>query len=152
MTTEANKDLLIEFGLRIINAMDYTGKTVDSVVNAGNKAVGFVVDQLPDVIQQLILYKAVWHGFMALLFISMVVLSIVVWVKAFKKAKVNLSEGKYPHDEGFSGGMIFSMRVSFLAFVPSFFLSIYHIESFLVVTLAPKVWLLEYAAQLIKSN
>ena len=46
MTTEANKDLLIEFGLRIINAMDYTGKTVDSVVNAGNKAVGFVVDQL----------------------------------------------------------------------------------------------------------
>ena len=34
MTTEANKDLLIEFGLRIINAMDYTGKTVDSVLNA----------------------------------------------------------------------------------------------------------------------
>ena len=28
MTTEANKDLLIEFGQRIINAMDYTGKTV----------------------------------------------------------------------------------------------------------------------------
>ena len=152
MTTEANKDLLIEFGQRIINAMDYTGKTVDAVANAGNKAVGFVVDQLPDVIQQLILYKAVWHGFMALLFISMVVLSIVVWVKLFKKAKVNLSEGKYPHDEGFSGGMIFSVRICYLAFVPSFFLSIHHIESFLLVTLAPKVWLLEYAAQLIKSN
>ena len=29
MTTEANKDLLIEFGQRSINAMDYTGKTVD---------------------------------------------------------------------------------------------------------------------------
>ena len=152
MTTEANKDLLIEFGQRIINAMDYTGKTVDTVVNAGNKAVGFVVDQLPDVIQQLILYKAVWHGFMALLFISMVVLPIVVWVKSFKKAKVNLSEGKYPHDDGFSGGMIFLRMVSFLAFVPSFFLSIHHIESFLFVTLAPKVWLLEYAAHLIKSN
>ena len=152
MTTEANKDLLIEFGQRIINAMDYTGKTVDAVANAGNKAVGFVVDQLPAVIQQLILYKAIWHGFMALLFISMVVLPIVVWVKSFKKAKVNLSEGKYPHDEGFSGGMIFSMGVSFLAFVPSFFLSIHHIKSFLFVTLAPKVWLLEYAAHLIKSN
>ena len=152
MTIEANKDLLIEFGQRIINAMDYTGKTVDAVVNAGNKAVGFVIDQLPDVIQQLILYKAVWHGFMALLFISMVVLPIVVWVKSFKKAKVNLSEGKYPHDEGFSGGMLFSIRVSFLTVVPSFFLSIYHIKSFLLVTLAPKVWLLEYAAHLIKSN
>ena len=152
MTTEANKDLLIEFGQRIINAMDYTGKTVDAVVNAGNKAVGFVIDQLPDVIQQLILYKAVWHGFMALLFISMVVLPIVVWFKSFKKAKVNLSEGKYPHDEGFSCGMLFSIRVSFLAVVPSFFLSIHHIESFLFVTLAPKVWLLEYAAHLIKSN
>ena len=152
MTIEANKDLLIEFGQRIINAMDYTGKTVDAVVNAGNKAVGFVIDQLPDVIQQLILYKAVWHGFMALLFISMVVLPIVVWVKSFKKAKVNLSEGKYPHDEGFSSGMIFLRMASFLAFVPSFFLSIYHIKSFLLVTLAPKVWLLEYAAHLIKSN
>ena len=84
MTTEANKDLLIEFGQRIINAMDYTGKTVDAVANAGNKAVGFVVDQLPAVIQQLILYKAVRHGFMALLFISMVVLPTVVWVKSFK--------------------------------------------------------------------
>lgn len=84
MTTEANKDLLIEFGQRIINAMDYTGKTVDAVVNAGNKAAGFVVDQLPAVIQQLILYKAIWHGFMALLFISMVVLPTVVWVKSFK--------------------------------------------------------------------
>ena len=152
MTKEANKDLHIEFGQRIINTMDYTGKPVDAVVNAGNKAVGFVIDQLPDVIQQLILYKAVWHGFMALLFISMVVLPIVVLVKSFKKAKVNLSEGKYPHDEGFSGGMIFSTRASFLAVVPSFFLSIHHIESFLLVTLAPKVWLLEYAAHLIKSN
>ena len=152
MTTEANKDLLIEFGQRIINAMDYTGKTVDAVVNAGNKAVGFVIDQLPDVIQQLILYKAVWHGFMALLFISMAVLPIVVWVKSSKKAKVNLSEGKYLYDEGFSCLMLFSIRVSFLAFVSSFFLAIHHIKSFLLVTLAPKVWLLEYAADLIKSN
>jgi hypothetical protein len=89
---------------------------------------------------------------MALLFISLIVVSIVTCVKTVKKSKENAEAGRHKYDGGFSGGMIFLMGASLVTFVPSFFLLIHHIKSFLFVTLAPKVWLLEYAAQLIKSN
>lgn len=143
MTTEQNKDLLIEFGQRIINAMDYTGKAVDAVVDAGNKAVGFVADQLPDVIQQLILYNTVKYSMTIVLSLATIV--AYVWMVRYFCKRADDMEDAFKFDEGV-------FMVSFICGIISAAMTIVgiiNIYKLLLITTAPKVWLLEYAAKLI---
>lgn len=100
--------------------------------SAVDKAVDFAKEQIPDVIYQLLLWKAVWSFMVMAMCIAAITASIVIAKKQHKAT------------DGFSWFFAFILTV--LAAIPLFATDF----DWLQILVAPKIYLLEYAAELAK--
>lgn len=102
---------------------------IERAVNGVDAAVAFGAAQLPDIIQQLLVWKTTQYIFLALLF-------AVVLAVAVRESR------RYSHPD-------LSLAFSIAAIVSGAIL-VLRICYLLQIVLAPKVWLLEYARDLLK--
>jgi len=124
-------------------ALDEISKMVIEVA----KAKDFCIEQAPDIINQLLVYKfyqslfgVIVHVFFVLLFFAT---SYILYVKFFNKEKDIF---KSDMAEMIS---ILSFAFGVLTFVPLLF-HIARVPVFIQIYLAPKIYLLEYASALVK--
>ena len=112
-------------------------------LEAAEKTGNFVVEQAPDLIQQLIVWKTCEYIFLILISIAFL-FSIYKWYKSAMKRYDDLDNFiDEPEVLVFS---IYSIVV-ILIFVIALFQSFFNL---LQILLAPKIWLIEYATNLIK--
>lgn len=110
--------------------------------------VTFLSGEIPDVIHQLLLWYAVKYGIEMLFGIAILVGYITVALWGFKKARAFESEATYSDSWlGYSTLAIASGAVGLLTLA----LAAYLINlQWLQILIAPKLWLIEYAAKLVK--
>jgi hypothetical protein len=134
-------------------------KVIESMTGVAQSAYAFGAEQLPEVVQQLILFNLIKSG--ALFALSVFVLWLWVYA-AYRQIKNKPQPGEYARD-----GIWWDVRQQtvqpqfngawawwgiFGGFVAIFTLIVaigYGLE-FLKIAAAPKVWLIEYAAGLVK--
>lgn len=111
------------------------GKANDGIDTAGE----FLASELPDVIQQLLM----WHGIKSLVecvFGLFVLLIIFIYIKTIPKYIKEIDD---------SEAVVLSIICSCIGCVALFFYGAYKINiEWLQIWIAPKVWLIEYAAKL----
>jgi len=117
---------------------------LNNTINAVQAGVSFLSEQLPDVIRQLLLWHAVRSGVFFTLYL---VLSIVCAVLGYKGIKKALSDDSSDGDTDFiiflCGGISLVGSVIFMCLV-------FHTIEWLQIIVAPKLYLIEYAASLVK--
>lgn len=112
-------------------------------LEAAEKTGNFVVEQAPDLIQQLIVWKTCEYIFLILISIAFL-FSIYKWHKSGIKRHENFTY--FSQEIEFAIFCIYSIGV-ILIFGIALFTSFLNLIQILV---APKIWLIEYAANLIK--
>lgn len=122
-------------------------KGLQEFVNLYNAGKDFAVEQVPDVIRQLIVYHTVHLSLMVAFSFLFLLGGIYTGVKLYKKHLAALNQGVHYYDGGWMVGVILCPSIGGMIWAMIFF---NHIGNLLKITLAPKVWLLEYAAQLVK--
>lgn len=107
-------------------------------------SVGFLQAEIPDVIYQLLLWKAAsglfWFAFLS-------VLIAIIMIKGFRVAKAS-NDASDQYNKGFAF-FIYGMAAG----IPSFFMSLGALKGLSTaaqIWLAPKIYLIEYAASLAK--
>lgn len=122
-------------------------QTAESGISAG---VSFLQAQIPDVIRQLILFNLVRdliYGGGLFIFLVIYGIGIVeLWLWMIKKEK---AASKYDSGET-AFPVILGSAVSLIVSIPAACIMVANITEALELWLAPKVWLIEYAATLIK--
>ena len=114
---------------------------ISLATSGAEKATEFLVAEVPEIVQQALLYYGVKHG---LLFTIGVILSLYA-LTVFRSDWV---EGEdYTHDDLTGQGLLKVMRFSLI--VPGAIFMFANLE-WLKNWLAPKLWLIEFAAQFIK--
>ena len=112
-------------------------------LEAAEKTGNFVVEQAPDLIQQLIVWKTCEYIFWILISIAFL-FSVYKWHKSAMKRYGDL-DGFIDEPEFFIY-CIYAIAV-IVIFGIALFTSFFNL---LQILLAPKIWLIEYASQLIK--
>lgn len=111
-------------------------QVVNSMMGAAESAYQFGAEQLPDVVEQLILFTK----------INSLVWAAVFCVATYTFGRLVMSTLKADDEvERAVGPLVFG-----IAFACTAIAMIYDLTVFLKVTVAPKVWLIEYAAGLVK--
>lgn len=111
-------------------------------LEAAEKTGNFVVEQAPDLIQQLIVWKTCEYIFLILISIAFL-FSIYKWYKSAMKRYDDLDNFiDEPEVLVFSIYSIAVILIFGIALFQSFF-------NLIQILLAPKIWLIEYAANLI---
>ena len=112
-------------------------------LEAAEKTGNFVVEQAPDLIQQLIVWKTCEYIFLIIISIAFM-FSLYKWYKSAMK-RYDDFDGFYIKTESFIYGVyaIVVILIFGIALFHSFF-------NLIQILLAPKIWLIEYAANLIK--
>jgi hypothetical protein len=124
------------------------GKVGDAVVKAGD----FAMEQLPDIAQTYIAFERAWSTFSALMWWSL--FALFAWLLVVKVVKNDTWMEKdtgYSRNRDWPVERSFAMIASAIATAASFFIAFYHTKDALFVWIAPKVWLLQEIATLIRS-
>ena len=123
------------------NLQDALATIISKTVAGVDAASNFLGEQLPDVIHQLLMWKMVWAGF------SFVICCAVIAVLYFGMRKlyavIEAEDGD--HFATFMAGVI-----AVITGVVFFFVALSELQTFLQIWIAPKVWLIEYTASLVK--
>lgn len=106
-------------------------KSIEAVQNGAE----WVKGQIPDVLTQFMQWQLAYHTIWGLVALIVTILLMILLVNAFK------SDG---WDDAALFGLIFSTLISIVFFM-------YHLFCVVEIKIAPKVFLLEYAASLIKN-
>ncbi|MFP2504623.1 hypothetical protein [Buttiauxella gaviniae] len=125
---------------------EQTDKIVASLIQKAmdgvDQAVDFSKAQLPDVIEQLMHWKLASYSFR----IFTCALLMIAMCFAFRKS-YQWHEGVEKESTGF-----FGMLFSFAIFMMCLVVLLGNVGNLIQLWLAPKVWLIEYAAQLMGKN
>ena len=123
-------------------------KVLETALNGLQKTGEFVVEQAPDLVRQLILYKTATYA-VALLF-GLILLSItLVSIRKLLKARKAYIASR----GGYADAFAYEFPAALIGFVGGGSgLALISTNTFnlIKITLAPKVWLLEYAAALVR--
>lgn len=115
-------------------------------IELGTKTGDFVVEQAPEVIRQLLAWNMAQH---------LVWLSIqIIFITAFAWMIKNIWNGigiKEENNEEVDGGWIFIIMFMVIANIIATLFAIYNLLQVIKIWIAPKIWLIEYAAQLYKT-
>ena len=114
--------------------VDAITKATQKVGTATDKTVDFVMTQAPDLAQQLLLWKLSWSIILTLVFLAITVL--IAWFTR-KEAKTS-REPEAVYCGGFFFGALSTICV------------LCNLKTVLLITLAPKIYLIEYMARLLK--
>lgn len=130
------------------NVTDKTLETVlvsiiDKVTSGVDKAIEFGSTQLPDIVQQLIMLHTVLHAFW--------VLGLITYLFILHKAVIKVNKANrhsvWHQNEVTGCGVIVVGGISLIPALISLFVNVIGLLKILI---APKIWLIEYAADLVK--
>lgn len=125
-------------------------QVIEKATTGIDASVSFLSSEMPDVIHQLILWKTSYYSLYAALGLLLIICSILlarnIRIGAADKDDNLWWDGKYGMSEcGFFGcvacGVAFGLGV---------IIAVSSLTSILQITIAPKIWLLEYAASLVE--
>lgn len=125
-------------------------KIIDATVHAGQIGVNFLSEQIPDVIHQLLLWKAI-QSFIPFMFgIFMIIgglLGVVYVIKMYKKnaAEYDL---RRPNGLGYDAFVEWILGLACVLVVFCGFMLSANRMDWLQILVAPKIYLIEYAAHL----
>lgn len=122
---------------------------VTKIESGTESAWGFITEQTPDVVEQLLL----WHGVYSFVFFSLgfivIVLSLIFsygFLKIHKEKRNDAKENDRYYDDSYGVGSCVSLAFGSI----SGFLILLKNLTWLQIWLAPKVWLLEYVQAMVK--
>lgn len=121
-------------------------KIIEMATEGAELTGRFVADQAPDAIQQLLR----WHYVESLCYFSVgVVMAIVCVILSFKSYRIYNAERQKPYMEREDGPLIALCVIMglLLVFTPGIICS--NLD-WLQISISPKVWLIEYAKEIIK--
>lgn len=124
-------------------------QVLTKALEVAEKTGQFVIEQAPDVVQQLILYYTVLYWAYIAFGLLVLAVGMTLSVRSFKSALARAEKHDYKDADDF-GQFWFGMLAGVVSSVAFLFLFINNISAALKITLAPKVWLIEYAANLIR--
>ena len=131
-----------------MNMNEKTAELINEILQKGIKAAeitgDFAIEQAPEVIQQLLLWKGI-HSFVEWFFIGVVMGVLNWWV--LKKKELPYLSGKDGCSDNWEFGPILIINV-LCAFLSLAWL--FGSNDWLKIWVAPKLFLLEYAASLVK--
>lgn len=124
-------------------ANEILAKLMQRALDGVDSAVEFSQQQIPDIVQQLLTWKAIESGISMLVFVAIIIGMLIGWRKVIKFVK------NYDTDDSEEIGAIYGLSV--LASVIIILISSCFFDLvWLKIWLAPKLYLLEYGASLIK--
>lgn len=123
------------------NANDILINLINRAASGIDQAVDFSKAQLPDVIHQLLIWKAVSYSLSIGTYILLITACAFLISKGVSLLRINSDSGP-----GFALMLVPSVFSVFL-----FIFLCSHVGNAVQLWLAPKVWLIEYAAQLMKA-
>lgn len=121
-------------------------KIVTNINDGATSVWGFITDQTPDVIQQLML----WHGVESFLWFLLCCLSSIILLFTAKKIK-KWSDNYIKEEKPYDPSGYYCMWISVLILGALVF--IFNLKTNIVwlqIWIAPKVWLLEYITAMVK--
>jgi membrane-associated HD superfamily phosphohydrolase len=124
------------------------GLLIDKVSSGMDAATSFLAEQIPDVLHQLLLYNFVVNLLWTILGTVILVGIIVVWILFVKEAVKKYDETE---DDDYISGIIITTIIGLVIGVADIFGILSDHFGWLEIWLAPKIWLIEYATQLIKT-
>lgn len=128
--------------------LDQASNILSAVSNTVSKATDFASEQIPDIALQYVAWGRASYTLTFLLLIALVVAGVWVAISIGFKNRYNLADDRYCGD--WNGGRIAAVVFGGLTSVVGFFLVCLSISKFLMVWVAPKVWLIKEIACLIK--
>lgn len=111
------------------------------IQTAVGKASDFALEQLPDIATQFIKFKTVWYSFELLVAIAVMVWLWKVGTRLFKTAKEEQES-----EIGVLGVVVRGISLG------AFFVAMSNAYQLMMVTIAPKVWLLYQLADMVKGG
>ena len=124
---------------------------ITSTVDGVKDGVSFVAGQLPDVIQQIVVYnRAILSAYMMLALV-LVIVGIVASVKFTRRVSEFHTATEWKVKDSIFPFILINGVVAVGTFMASFVTAANNFTEFAKVWFAPKLWLIEYAAHLVKS-
>lgn len=117
---------------------------LNKTMGAVESGVSFLQAELPDVIQQLLLWKLVW----AAIVFAIATAIFLVWLVVGIRTTLKFERRAKSYEEG-HGWVTFGVIGIFIG-MPSFATAMCGLYEILQIALAPKIYLIEYAASLAK--
>jgi hypothetical protein len=132
------------------STLDYLNQQLIQAIElakvAGTNTAGFVREQVPDVLHQLIVFKIVQHSLVSLAWLAVVVLLSILVRKLYKFDADGRSTKTHEEGLGYGIGAVFSLVI--IALMGMVILP--ELINLAKAVVAPKIYLLEYARDLIK--
>jgi hypothetical protein len=127
---------------------------LQSLIATATQAGDFIKEQMPLVIKELLSYYAVlyWGGVLLLLAMVIALPLAGMWAsrKWAGKEKARKESGTRSYDEDNSGWLAMGITCWILGFGCFIGLVVGALPAALKITLAPRIWLIEYAASLVR--
>lgn len=123
---------------------------LEAALRAAETTGTFVVEQAPDVVQQLLLFSTVKYAGLTLAFSATTAAVVILAAKSIKVAKNKRDANPDSWRDIDDYGEFWVGCTSYVVATATGIAAICYAMSLLKITLAPKVWLLEYAASLAK--
>ncbi|AUR90690.1 TMhelix containing protein [Vibrio phage 1.149.O._10N.286.55.A12] len=114
---------------------------LERAISGIDSSVDFMQAELPEAIEQLLLWYGVRSALMCLISVAIMVVIPIVWRCWVKKCKA---------DDGYHDEFDMYMIPAIISIAPSAFALINVNLEWLQIWIAPKIWLMEYAANLVK--
>ncbi len=127
---------------------DQAATVLQSLIKAATEAGDFIKGQVPLVIQELLAYNTAMYAVYAVVWLALAVGLVVVWRKTilvYGRGKAGSNYTNY--DEP---GFCIPTIIGLAALVLLVLSLVDTVANLLKITLAPRVWLIEYAASLAK--
>lgn len=111
--------------------------------------VGFLSAQIPDVVHQLLLYKLV-QCFADVVLIALGWVALVLGYKFFSKKSAGWEPDHFADENGWRMGKVATICLAAVYAIFSFFVIADIVSTAIKIWLAPKIYLIQYAAELLK--
>lgn len=119
---------------------------IEKAMSGVDTATSFLAAEIPDVVQQLLLWNMVKSGAACAFGLLLIVLWIIAEVKTFKICKEH--DEKHRYDSWFE---VYYLTIGSIVRLLLLAVVYYSINlTWLQIWIAPKVWLIEYAAKMMK--
>ena len=119
---------------------------INTTTQAVGKGIDFLSEQIPDVIRQLLMWHATKNAVISVLLIGIAVILIVISCKIWKHGKNYIAKTQHDEEKGFS--YFISGILGLISILP-LCLAVNKALIVLKIVIAPKIFLIEYAAELI---
>lgn len=131
----------------LVKALDKTGNVID-------KAVDMVQEQAPLLVHEVLQWYFTYNLIMFIIALTIVLALIII---NYKHAKWTLAQGKLPtndqsdfyNEEGWIMFRFFGTAAQIIPFIIAW--NLFNLD-WLKIWIAPRLWLIEYTAQLVKSH